>query len=269
MSVSYPGRVIVLGETDAALVRALKLKLNERLVLDNDPEQRLDPDNPNFGPKMEQAIELFQTRHVDTSGHPLVVDGQVGSLTWEALFGSADAPAVPVIDTATDPFLGAVLAIAGRAADRRVREVPVNSNRGPEVDEFLKRAGSTPGYAWCCAFTYWCFDEAAKAASRSNPMVRTAGCLDHWNRAPSKGARRILAEDAVANPALLRPGMLFVLDKNGVNGHTGFIERVQGGLLHTIEGNTDASGTNEGGGVYRLVRKVSTISKGYIDYSDR
>ena len=42
--------------------------------------------------------------------------------------------------------------------------------------------------------------------------------------------------------------------------------RVDGGLLHTVEGNTDASKTREGGGVYRLTRKLGDISKGFIDY---
>ena len=49
-------------------------------------------------------------------------------------------------------------------------------------------------------------------------------------------------------------------------GHTGFVERVEGGYLHTIEGNTDASQTREGGGVYRLTRKVGSINKGFIGY---
>jgi hypothetical protein len=51
-------------------------------------------------------------------------------------------------------------------------------------------------------------------------------------------------------------------------GHTGLVEKVSGGLLTTIEGNTDASRTREGGGVYRLTRKIGEINKGFIDYSD-
>jgi hypothetical protein len=42
-------------------------------------------------------------------------------------------------------------------------------------------------------------------------------------------------------------------------------ESVTGGLIGTIEGNTDASKTREGGGVYRLTRKLLEINKGYIE----
>ena len=61
-----------------------------------------------------------------------------------------------------------MIAKAGTQEDAQVRERPRNSNRGPEVDEYLPRAGVRPGLAWCCAFIYWCFDEVAKAAGRTS-----------------------------------------------------------------------------------------------------
>lgn len=61
--------------------------------------------------------------------------------------------------------------------------------------------------------------------------------------------------------------MVFIMDYGKGMGYTGFVERAAGGLLRTIEGNTDTSRTREGGGVYRLVRKVAEINKGFIDYS--
>ena len=100
-----------------------------------------------------------------------------------------------------------------------------------------------------------------------NPMVKTAGCLDHWNKAPRQGAKRVLAAQAVRNPQMVHSGMIFIMDHGGGLGHTGFIERVEGGLITTLEGNTDASRTREGGGVYRLTRKLVEINKGFIAYS--
>ena len=67
----------------------------------------------------------------------------------------------------------------------------------------------------------------------------------------------------------MKPGMIFVMDHGGGKGHTGLVVSIAGGLLNTIEGNTDASKTREGGGVYRLTRKVGEINKGYIDYTGR
>ena len=98
-------------------------------------------------------------------------------------------------------------------------------------------------------------------------MVRTAGCLDHWNRAPSRGAARVTRTQAVADPGMLRPGMVLTMDYGGGAGHTGFVEKVSGGLVTTIEGNTNAGGSREGGGVYRLERKIVSINKGFIDYA--
>jgi hypothetical protein len=98
-------------------------------------------------------------------------------------------------------------------------------------------------------------------------MFKTAGCLAHWNGAPSMGARRIQRHQAVADPSLVQPGMVFIMDFGGGKGHTGLVEQVHGGHIVTIEGNTDASKTREGGGVYRLTRKLVEINKGFIDYA--
>ncbi len=263
----YPGRVIKSGEQDARLVKALKQQLNTMLALAGADAIQLDAVNPNFGPVMKRAVRTFQARHVDADGHPLKIDGEVGSITWAVLFGRQT---VPTADHSTDALLARVLQIAAREEAAKVREVPPNSNRGPKVEAYLKRAGVPPGLAWCCAFVYWCFDEAAKAQApqpRANPMFKTAGCLAHWNNAVRQGARRIDKRDAVANPGLVKPGMVFIMDFGRGAGHTGLVERVDGGLLTTLEGNTDASKTREGGGVYRLTRKVGDINKGFIDYA--
>lgn len=260
----YPGRIIKSGEPDAAVVKALKRQLNLVLVAATDPELHLDPKDASFGPRMKQTVKLFQARHTDNQGRPLKVDGEVGALTWEALFGTASVKAA---NAAASALLSKVLATAAEQEKNKVREEPKNSNRGEEVDEFLRRAGAPLGSAWCCAFVYWCFDEAARQLGRANPMFRTAGCLKHWQNAEQKGARRITAADAKADPGLVRPGMIFIMDYGKGLGHTGLIEAVAGGLITTIEGNTDASKGREGGGVYRHVRKIANINKGYIDYS--
>jgi hypothetical protein len=256
----YPGRVLKIGESDRTVVAALHGQLLARACGPVD-------DSDVFGAQTEAAVKLFQARHVDATGRPLKQDGEVGPITWAALFGD---DMVPARTTAASPLLKAVLARA--VSQLAVREQPKNSNSGRQVDEYLNRAGvplSLPAQKkpWCCAFVYWCFDEAARDEHRANPMVRTAGCLDHWNRAESHHARRIHAARALDDPGLIAPGMILIIDHQGGLGHTGFVEEVVGGLLHTIEGNTDASRTREGGGVYRLIRKIGEVNKGFIDYS--
>ena len=260
----YPGHIIEAGERDAVIVRALKQQLNEALGVAADSALRLDPNNGTFGPKMKRAVKLFQARNVDSTGLPLKQDGEVGSVTWAALFGS---DTVPTRTEATSPLLATALRVAAEQEARQVREIPRNSNRGPEVDKFLQCAGCPVGNAWCCAFVYWCMNEAAKELGRRNPMVKTAGCLDHWQRAAAKGASRFTTARALANLELIQPGVIFIMDHGGGFGHTGFVEKVDGGMLTTLEGNTDASKTREGGGVYRLTRKIAEVNKGFIDYS--
>jgi hypothetical protein len=41
--------------------------------------------------------------------------------------------------------------------------------------------------------------------------------------------------------------------------HVGFVEGVEGGFVQTVEGNTNKGGSREGGGVYKLRRKISSI----------
>jgi hypothetical protein len=260
----YPGRIIKVGERDAAIVRALKQRLNEALGVAGDSALHLDPGNGSFGPKMRRAVLLFQARNVDSTGLPLKQDGEVGPVTWAALLG---AHTVPTRTDAASPLLATALRIAAEQEAKHVREIPRNSNRGPEVDAFLQCAGCPPGNSWCCAFVYWCMNEAAKTLGRKNPMVKTAGCLDHWQRAAAKGADRFTTARALADLSLVHPGLIFVMDHGGGFGHTGFVEKVDGGLLTTLEGNTDASRTREGGGVYRLTRKIAEVNKGFIDYS--
>jgi len=260
----YPGRIIRVGERDATIVRALKPRLNQSLGVADDSPLRLDPNNGTFGPKMKRSVQLFQARNVDDTGLPLKQDGEVGSLTWAALYGSHT---VPTRTEATSPLLSAALRIAAEQEAGHVREVPRNSNRGPEVDKYLQCADCPPGNSWCCAFVYWCMNEAAKELGRKNPMVKTAGCMDHWQRAAARGATRFTTARALANLELVHPGLIFIMGHGGGFGHTGFVERVNGGMLTTLEGNTDASKTREGGGVYRLTRKIADVNKGFVDYS--
>jgi hypothetical protein len=82
-----------------------------------------------------------------------------------------------------------------------------------------------------------------------------------------RGIPVVLATDASENPELVKPGMLFIMSTGGGNGHTGIVEKVIGGRLVTIEGNTSDGGSREGIGVFRRdARKIVSINKGFIDY---
>lgn len=265
----FPGRIIKAGEKNGEVVKALKAQLNQVLGLSG--AQMLSPDNPNFGPKVTAAVKLFQARSVDSQGVPLKTDGEVGSVTWEVLFG---ADTVPSAASSDDDLLQTVLAIVQAEAEAQVQEVRPPMNRGPRVDEYQLRTGlklkaGDDGFAWCACFLYWCFDEAAKRLARRNPVIKTAGCLDHWNKAGAAGIARVTGARATQRPDLVQPGMVFIMSFGGGAGHTGIVTAVHGGFIDTIEGNSNTSGSRDGFGVFRLTRKINSINKGFIDYAGR
>ena len=259
-SPAFPGRVIKKGDRDKTTVRRIQRRLNERGC------GPIDPDGV-FGVETERVVKVFQARFPDTDGQPLVIDGKVGAITWAALFG---AESVPRTDVPPTPLLAEAITMA--TSQIGVMEQPPGSNRGPEVDEYVRRVGLDPAghFAWCAAFLYFCFDEAARAMGRENPVIKTAGVLDHWETAGRRGVPRIPAARATQDPALVQPGHIFIIDTGapGGGGHTGLVVEVAGGKLETIEGNTNDSGVSEGVGVFRRQsRKIVQINKGFIDYS--
>lgn len=258
MASQFPGRVIKKDEADEAVVKKIQRQLNARGC------GPVDVDG-DYGKQTEGAVKLFQSRFTDADGLPLVADGKVGSITWAALFGE---DTVPSADTPPSDLLTRVLKVAKTQIG--VMEDPPGSNRGPQVDEYIRRVGLNPKgkFAWCVAFVYFCFDEAANALGRGNPMIQTAGVLDHWAKAGQRGIPRITNARAVADPGLVQPGHIFVIDFGSGTGHTGLVLEVNGGKLITIEGNTNDGGSREGVGVFqRDGRKIASINKGFIDYS--
>ncbi len=251
---NYPKRIIERGEADKDIVKAIQDQLNFKgcgpIEVDGD-----------FGYITLRAVKLFQSRHSDNKGNPLVTDGRIGPVTWDILFSIAK----PVVLVPQTTLLKKVLEIANSQIG--VVEKPPHSNRGPEVDAYLKSVGLNPSagnYPWCAAFVYWCFDKAAKEIGETNPAIKTAGVLDHWNR--TKGTKIPVAE-ATANPGKIKPGAIFIMDFGKGQGHTGIVESIGNGYITTIEGNTNNDNSREGYGVFKLTnRKINSIKKGFIIY---
>jgi lysozyme family protein len=254
----YPGRVLAVGAVaDPAAVRTLQRRLNE-VGCGPIAEDGL------FGKRTRAAVQLFQMRHTDAFGRDLAPDGQVGALTWGALFGNQAVP--PAAEPADADLPGGALAVA--ASQLGVRERPPGSNRGPEVEQYQATVGIEPGQPWYAAFVYWCFEQAARQLGRANPVIKTGSVMEHWSRAQQQGLPVVRAEQARHEPYRVKAGTVFVLGTGRGTGHTGLVERVLGGRLVTIEGNTNGGGSREGIGVFRRVsRDLSSINRGFIDYS--
>lgn len=131
-------------------------------------------------------------------------------------------------------------------------EVPRNSNWGttdqPAVINYLHSVGIDFPASWCMAFVYWCVNQERPV----NPLVKTGGVLNQWN-----------SIDPKYKHSTPEPGDIFIQDHGHGLGHAGFVESVEGSKIHTIEGNTNDTGSREGYEVCRRVRDVGTC-KGFI-----
>lgn len=260
-AIPYPGRIIKAGDTDQAIVGAIQRRLNEVGCGPIEETGVFDRE------RTKSAVKLFQSRFPDAEGFPLLIDGEVGPLTWSALFGTAS---VPSNHSAASVLVQGAIEFA--TSQIGIMERPLGSNRGPEVDRYLRAVGLNPvgnSFAWCVAFTHFCYLKAAETLGVDNPHIQTAGVLDHWNRAGRKpGVLRVTRAQATSNPALVKPGSLFVIDLGSGLGHSGMVVSTANGRMVTIEGNTNDSGSRNGIGVFRReARRINQINKGFIDYS--
>lgn len=121
-----------------------------------------------------------------------------------------------------------------------VREA-TNKNDGTRVGQYLNYVGFKEGAPWCAAWVSFCFGQAGYK------MPRTA-----WSPALFPASR--LAKQPM-------PAFVFGIWSPNLHrvAHVGFVERLQGDFVQTMEGNTSPGGSREGHGVYRCFRHKKTI----------
>lgn len=159
-----------------------------------------------------------------------------------------------------------------------VREDPPGSNRGREVDEYLRAVGIDPTkgkYSWCQAYVYWALDQLAKRLGVTNPAPKTGGVKDHWDRTPAEN--KLTIAEARAHPEKVKPGMVFVAERGSIpwgqeggdQGHCGIILNMdpKGKIFASAEGNTNERGTGIGNIVTANTHSLSEDKLvGFIDW---
>lgn len=127
-----------------------------------------------------------------------------------------------------------------------VREV-TGQNDGKAVETYLNYTYLKKGAPWCASFVSWVFGQAGLA------QPRTA-----WSPA------LFPLDKQVVNPA---PAIVFGIYFENLKriAHCGFVEKINGNWLTTIEGNTNIQGGREGDGVYQKLRHTKTI-RYYADW---
>lgn len=257
----FRGQPLQRGEINSNDVKAVQLRLSN-LGFDD-----LTPDG-DFGERTQNAVFHFQARNSTPDGKPLPIDGEVGASTWAALFGPGAVFNAADFDR-NESMRDLVVDIA--ASQIGVVEQPRGSNRGPEVDVFIRAAGLDPAEAsfpWCVCFLYWVFRQAAKVKGIENPLPQTAGVITLWNLARRTEAQVVHRSEISAQT--VKPGMIFLFDLGGGKGHAGLVIDVRGDHIITIEGNTNPGGSSDGFGVFRRDSRPLTtgVLLGYIDFCE-
>ena len=177
----------------------------------------------------------------------LVADGDAGPKTWAAIY-SRIVGSSTITSSASIPERLVELA----KKEVGVREHPRNTNRGKRVQEFQNATWlDGTGWAWCAAFICWLCREAGV---KDSVRPKTAGAWDF-----ERWARKAISPVNLYKPASktkIQAGDILVFSQS----HIGLASHSQGvKSVSTIEGNTDASGSREGGGVYARSRRLSEV----------
>jgi hypothetical protein len=213
---NYPGHLIQRGDTGPEVGEIQRVLGVQQTQL--------------FGPTTEEFVVRFQ------ASHGLQTDGVVGPQTWAMLFRPQPST--------TDLGRAALEEARARIG---VREHPIGSNAGPEVNQYLASVGLGPGQFWCMAFVFFCVNEAAAKLGLPNPLARTASCSAQARHCKDLG---ILV---TRNP---NPGDIF-LCLGGSTGyyHTGFVvQQLANERFETIEGNSNDDGSANG---YEVAHRAS------------
>tara|TARA_R110002153_G_scaffold1580_24_gene8223 strand:+ start:5103 stop:5747 length:645 start_codon:yes stop_codon:yes gene_type:complete len=156
-------------------------------------------------------------------GHSgLSVDGKCGPATRESI-EEQSGPAVSAVGTES---LSVAIENIGNGEEG-------GNNSGPFV-EMLKGktwdGNDDDDGAWCADFVGWCVQVASDRLGVPMPIVRSGGAKKLFSNIKEAGCE-------VTNPL---PGDVVCWDRGNPGswqGHIGFVEKYEGGILYTVEGN--------------------------------
>tara|TARA_R110000868_G_C10868551_1_gene762092 strand:+ start:411 stop:899 length:489 start_codon:yes stop_codon:yes gene_type:complete len=152
--------------------------------------------------------------------------------------------------------------LAQRLVELASKEVGVkevgNTNCGERVNQYKKATWLPYGesWPWCAAFIDWlvmtAMEESGKEYTFERPRTAGAWDLENWSLKQDNSTQT--KRDPKAKD--IAPGDIVIFTFS----HVGLaIDAPAKGLVQTVEGNSNAQGSREGGGVWKQTRKISQI----------
>lgn len=147
-----------------------------------------------FDVEVEMALKAWQHHGIGPGGRALKVDGVFGPNTEASLISDhldLDLDNLPVkledAPTPTNPLAQLVIEYAVRELRAGAREIGGN-NQGEFVDKYHRTTrASEQQWAWCAAFTSWCYQQAANELDIEMPFKYTGGAQNIFKQFKEKG----------------------------------------------------------------------------------
>tara|TARA_Y100001973_G_scaffold106348_1_gene183689 strand:+ start:31318 stop:31965 length:648 start_codon:yes stop_codon:yes gene_type:complete len=171
---------------------------------------------------LERMVALWQ------SENGLSPDGQCGPKTQAALFDQRESE----IEHACSPLAARSLEIARSLVGQGEEG---GNNSGPFVEMLLGKeydGDDDDDGAWCAAFVSHCISQASAGAP---PFPMSFGAKAIFKNAGNYGSKSM--EPKVGDIVCWDRGKLNADGTKSWQGHVGFVERVDGDIITTIEGN--------------------------------
>jgi len=203
----------------------------------------------DFGPGTLRAVKKFQ------EFKNLQSDGIVGNITWRAL----TQPMVDAYTRTDENTIGNYILAYGKQHFKAVAR-EFTQNIGPWVRAYMNGLEGAI-YPWCMGFVQTVLDQAYTSMGKlfTDDIPFTYSCDVVGEHALSKN-KLIRNEKLKEDSSDVKPGDIFlVCSKTNPHDwkHTGFVVKIEDGVMHTLEGNTNDEGSREGYEVCKRERKIN------------
>ena len=139
----------------------------------------------------------------------------------------------------------------------------IGYTEGKNNDTKYEKAFGLNHQSWCAIFCWWCGQKAAEKHKTLNPIAKNASAAWIQDETVRRGGRWILKKTTSAKKKKavlddLREGDIISFDfgtKDAYRDHVGFVEKVSGDNVITIEGNTQPDKKSERGSFDKVCRK--------------